>query len=91
MELADLRKTICSRKTLVSVERISVHKITENLMEHAMLHQIFSDYTVNKAAKGEGWAPSFIRCAQDTVGLGNLYLTYCLPCSYTKDVIYLLL
>ena len=22
-----------------------------------------------KAAKGEGWAPSFISCAQDTVGL----------------------
>ena len=23
----------------------------------------------DKAAEGEGWAPPFIRCAQDTVGL----------------------
>ena len=41
----------------------------------------------DKAAKGEGWAPHFIRCAQDTVGLypplplqlfamGNLYFLF---------------
>ena len=28
---------------------------------------ITSDF--DKAAKGEGWAPPFISCAQDTVGL----------------------
>ena len=32
-ELNDLRKIICLRKTKVSVERISVHKVIENLVE----------------------------------------------------------
>ena len=29
----------------------------------------FSHFLYLKAAKGEGWAPPFISCAQDTVGL----------------------
>ena len=29
----------------------------------------FFELGKDKAAKGEGWAPSFIRCAQDIVGL----------------------
>ena len=29
----------------------------------------FSKLGKEKAAKGEGWAPPFISCAQDTVGL----------------------
>ena len=33
-ELNDLSKIICLRKTLVSVERISVYKVIENLVEH---------------------------------------------------------
>ena len=33
MPVNDLRKIICLRKTLVSVERISVYKVTENLVE----------------------------------------------------------
>ena len=33
-ELNDLRKIICLRKTYILVERISVYKVTENLLEH---------------------------------------------------------
>ena len=33
-ELNDLRKMICLRKTQVSVERISVYKIIESLVQH---------------------------------------------------------
>ena len=33
-ELNDLRKIICLRKTYIFVERISVYKVTENLLEH---------------------------------------------------------
>ena len=29
----------------------------------------FFELGKDKAAKGEGWAPPFISCAQDTVGL----------------------
>ena len=29
----------------------------------------FFELEMDKAAKGEGWAPPFISCAQDTVGL----------------------
>ena len=32
-ELDDLRKMICLRKTSISVERISVYKVIENLVE----------------------------------------------------------
>ena len=46
-ELNDLRKMICLGKTEVFVERMSVDKVIENLVEHgrlsAMLHQIFKD------------------------------------------------
>ena len=38
-ELNNLRKMIGLRKTYVSVGRISVYKVIENSMEHAMLHQ----------------------------------------------------
>ena len=34
MELNDLRKNICLRKTKVSVESSSVYKVIENLVEH---------------------------------------------------------
>ena len=34
MELNDLRKIICLRKSEVSVERISVCSVIENLAEH---------------------------------------------------------
>ena len=30
---------------------------------------IFFELGKDKAAKGEGWVPPFISCAQDTVGL----------------------
>ena len=29
----------------------------------------FSNYGKAKVAKGEGWSPPFINCAQDTVGV----------------------
>ena len=32
----------------------------------------FSELGKDKAAKGEGWAPPFISCAQDTVGLYSI-------------------
>ena len=32
----------------------------------------FFELGKDKAAKGEGWAPPFISCAQDTVGLLTL-------------------
>ena len=48
-ELNDLRKIICLRKNLsfCSVERISVYKVIENLMEHGMLPQIFNDFILS--------------------------------------------
>ena len=63
MELTDLRKNICLRKIKLSVERISVDKVIENLrisvytvienlVEHgrqmsAMFHQIFNDFILS--------------------------------------------
>ena len=37
IELNDLRKNICLRKSDVSVERISVGNVTENLAGHGIL------------------------------------------------------
>ena len=43
-ELNDLRKIICLKKSEVSVERISVCNVTENLAEHGM-HFLPCSYT----------------------------------------------
>ena len=39
--------------------------LTVNTAENGTFFELGKD----KAAKGEGWAPPFISCAQDTVGL----------------------
>ena len=39
----------------------------------------FSELGKAKAAKGEGWAPPFISCAEDTVGLPLRLLGYGKP------------
>ena len=41
----------------------------ENFLSAQPLHGYFFESGKDKAAKGEGWAPPFISCAQDTVGL----------------------
>ena len=45
-ELNDLRKIICLRKSQVSVERISVCNVIENVMEHG-IHCLPCSYTNN--------------------------------------------
>ena len=41
-ELKDLRNIICLSKSYISVERISVYKVTENLVEHCRHYFILS-------------------------------------------------
>ena len=41
----------------------------ENSLSTPQKMGTFFELGKDKAAKGEGWAPPFISCAQDTVGL----------------------
>ena len=45
------------------------HAATEKLCQPSSKWVPFFELGKDKAAKGEGWAPFFSSCAQDTVGL----------------------
>ena len=57
------------------VQKVAVSREFEGRLRHAALCQTSSKWVPffelgkDKAATGEGWAPPFISCAQDTVGL----------------------
>ena len=61
------------------VQKVAVESGFEARLRHAATGKlalstqqymgIFFELGKGKAAKGEGWAPPFISCAQDTVGL----------------------
>ena len=61
------------------VQKVAVSREFEAQLRHAATGKTFSvnpakmgtffELGKDKAAKGEGWAPPFISCAQDTVGL----------------------
>ena len=62
------------------VQKVAVSREFEALLCHAATGKLslstqqkmgipFSELGKDKAAKGEGWAPPFISCAQDSVGL----------------------
>ena len=56
-----------SSKTCLSLQ--VMQSITDRLGTVLSLMGTFFELGKDKAAKGEGWAPPFISCAQDTVGL----------------------
>ena len=61
------------------VQKVAVSREFEARLRHAATGTLslstqqkmctFFQLGKDKAAKGEGWAPPFINCAQDTVGL----------------------
>ena len=60
------------------VQKVAVSREIEARLRHAgdwktlstqQKMGTFFELGKDKAAKGEGWAPPFISCAQDTVGL----------------------
>ena len=52
------------------VRKVAVKHEFEAGLHHATTGKLsLSAPAKAKAAKGEGWAPPFISCAQDTVGL----------------------
>ena len=63
------------------VHKVAVSREFEARLRHAATGKLslstqqkigtgtFFELGKDKAAKGEGWAPPFISCAQDTVGL----------------------
>ena len=61
------------------VHKVAVSRESEARLRHAATGKLslstqhkmgtFFELGKDKAAKGEGWAPPFIGCAQDTVGL----------------------
>ena len=53
----------------VAVSREFEARRLENSLSTQQKMGTFFELGKHKAAKGEGWAPPFIGCAQDTVGL----------------------
>ena len=59
------------------VQKVAVSREFEARLRHAATGKLSLStqqkmgtfFELDKAAKGEGWAPPFISCAQDTVGL----------------------
>ena len=59
------------------VQKVTVSREFEARLRHAATGKLSlptkqkmgTFFELGKAAKGEGWAPPFINCAQDTVGL----------------------
>ena len=55
------------------VQKVAVRREFEAGLRHAMTGKLCQPSLFepgeDKAAKGKGWAPPFISCAQDTVGL----------------------
>ena len=45
------------------------HAATGKLSVNPVVNEYFFELGKDKAPKGEGWAPPFISCAQDIVGL----------------------
>ena len=58
-----------SHSKVVSLRLGFIMRHLENSVNQAVNGYLFSNKGRQKAAKGEGWAPLFISCAQDTVGL----------------------
>ena len=54
---------------LFSIARIFTIVQTYLLMNYLWQLPVLYTFAANRAAKGEGWAPPFICCAQDTMGL----------------------
>ena len=44
MELNDLRKIICLKKSEISIERITVCNVTENMAEHGIHSMLLSQW-----------------------------------------------
>ena len=57
------------RKVVRSSPGFAIHPMTGRLSVNPAVNGTFFESGKDKAAKGEGWTPPFIRCAQDTVGL----------------------
>ena len=60
------------------VQKVTVKREFEARLRHAKTGKLcqpsskwilFFEFGKDRALKGEGWAPPFISCAQDTVGL----------------------
>ena len=58
-----------SRCKIVSSRLGFAMRRLENSINPAVNGYLFSELVKDKEAKGERWAPPFISCAQDTVGL----------------------
>ena len=66
------------------VQKVAVSREFEARLRHAATGKLslstqqkmgtFFELGKDKAAKGEGWAPPFISCAQDAVG--NIYIRF---------------
>ena len=59
-------KVAVSREFEARLRHAATGKLSVNPAENGYT---FFELGNDKAAKGEGWAPSFISCAQDIVGL----------------------
>ena len=60
-----MQKVAVSREFEARLRHAATGKLSVNPAELGTFFELGKD----KAAKGEGWAPPFISCAQDTVGL----------------------
>ena len=63
-----VQKVAVSREFEARLHRAATGKLSLSTRQK-MGSTTFFELGKDKAAKGEGWAPPFISCAQDTVGL----------------------
>ena len=78
-ELGERRRGRVVRAARLWCRKVAVSHEFEARLRHAATGKLslstqqkmgtFFELGKDKAAKGEGWAPPFISCAQDTVGL----------------------
>ena len=61
-----VQKVAVSREFEARLRRAATGKLSLSTQQNM---GTFFELGKDKAAKGEGWAPPFISCAQDTVGL----------------------
>ena len=74
-----LRNIYPAKEIYILLSSVAVSREFEARLRHAATGKLslstqqkmgtFFELGKDKAAKGEGWAPPFISCAQDTVGL----------------------
>ena len=64
--LVELTKSIPAREFEARLRHAATEKLSLSTQQKM---GTFFELGNDKAAKGEGWAPPFISCAQDTVGL----------------------